>query len=79
MSEVYTLSPMESNFLKSSSILTAHSIELQFGMHIISYHRTHPKDFREYLMYSFFSLFAGVQKIILINYGLRSEILRSNI
>ena len=60
---------MEPNSLKCSSIQTMHSIELKFGMHITGHRRMNPIDFGEYRMNSFFT---GVQKRILIHYGVWS-------
>ena len=65
----YTLRPMEPNSLKCSSIQTVHSIELKFGMHIIVHRLIHCVDFGEFRMNSFFT---GVQKRILVFYGLWS-------
>ena len=44
---------MEWNSLKGSSIQTVHSIELKFGIYIISHHRTNLTDFCEYRIHSF--------------------------
>ena len=49
-----------------------HSIELKFGMSITTHRGTNPIDFAEYWINSFFT---GVQKRILIHYGLSSQIL----
>ena len=65
---------MESNSLKSSSIQMVHSIELKFGMYITGHRRTSPVDFGEYWMNSFFT---GVQKRILVHYGLWNQIIKS--
>ena len=63
---------MESNSLRCSSSQKVHSIELKFGMHVIVHRLTYCVDFGEF---SINSLFTGVQKSILIHYGLRSQIL----
>ena len=41
-------------FFKRSSIQMIHSIDLKFGMHIISHRRTNPIDFGEHRMNNFF-------------------------
>ena len=68
----YTLLPMESNFLKCSSMQTVHSIELKFDMHNIVHRFIYCVDFGEFKINSFFT---GVQKSILIHFGLWSQIL----
>ena len=68
----YTLWPMDSNFLKFSCIQTVHFIELKYGMYITSHRLTYCVDFCEFRINSFFT---GVQKNILIHYGLWSQIL----
>ena len=55
-----------------NSVQTAHSIEIKFVMYITGHRRTNPTDFGEYRMNSFFT---GVQKRILMHYGLWSQIL----
>ena len=55
----YTLWPMESNCLMCFSIQTGHSIELKFGMYIISHCPTYYVNFGEFKINSFFT---GVQK-----------------
>ena len=65
---------MESNYLKGSSIQTVHLLELKFGMCIINHHQTQPSDFGVCRIYTFF---AGVDKRILIHYGLWDQIIRS--
>ena len=51
-----------------------HSIEFKFGMYITGHRRTNPIDFGEHRTNSFFT---GVQKRILIHYGLWNQILQS--
>ena len=63
----YYLRPMEPNSSKCSSMQTVHSIELKFGMHIIVHRLMYCVDFGEFRINSFFT---GVQKSILIHYGL---------
>ena len=60
------------NSLKDSSMQMVHSIEFKFRMYIIGHDRTKGTDFGEFLMHSSFT---GVQKRILIHYGLWSQIL----
>ena len=57
------------NSLKDASIQTMHLIELKLGMYIIGRHTTNATDFGGFLMHT------GVQKRILTQYGLRSQIL----
>ena len=47
-------------------------IKLKFGMHITGHRRKNPINFGEYRMNNFFT---GVQKRILIHYGLWNQIL----
>ena len=65
---------MELNSLKCSSIQTVHSIELKFGMHIVVHRLIYYVDFGKFRMNCFFT---GVQKTILIHYGLWSQIIKS--
>ena len=53
-----------------------HSIVLKFDMHITDFRRTHPIDFGECRMHSFF--YRSTKKI-LIYYRLRSKILKNNL
>ena len=57
-----------------SNIQMMHSIEIKFCIHIIGHRPTYRVEFREFRMNSFFT---GAQKIILIHYSLRSQIVRS--
>ena len=50
-----------------------HSIELKFDIHIIDHHRTNPYDFAECITNSFR---IGLQKIILIHYGLWGQFIK---
>ena len=68
----FALRPMEPISLKCSSIQTVDSIELKFGMHIIVYRFTYCVVFGEFKINSFFT---GIQKSILIHYGLWSQII----
>ena len=52
-----------------------HSIELKFGMGIISYRPTYCVEFGKFRINSFFT--GPQKKRILINYSLRSQIIRS--
>ena len=62
---------MEPNSLMCSSMKTVLSIELKFDMHIIVYRLIYCVDFGEFSIKSFFT---GVQKSILMHYGLWSQI-----
>ena len=66
----YTLRPIESNFLKCSSIETVHSIDLKFCKYIIGRRPTYCTVFCEFRINSFFT---AVQKRILAHYGLWSQ------
>ena len=58
--------------LKAFQFQTVISIELKFGMHVLSHHRTNLIGFDEFRMNSFFT---GVKKKrIFIHYGLWSQI-----
>ena len=69
----YTLRPRESNSLMCSSIQTLHLFELIFGVYIIGHRPTYYVEFGEFRINSFFT---GVQKRILIQYSLWSQIIR---
>ena len=47
-----------------------HSVELKFGMYILGHHQMQPMDFGE-------CIFTGVNKRILIHYGLWGQIIKS--
>ena len=68
----YTLWPMDSIFLKCSSIQMVHLIEIKFGMNIIGHYPTYYVEFGEFEINSFFT---GAQKRIFIHYSLWSQII----
>ena len=69
----YTLWPMESNYLKCSSLQMIHSIYLKFGIYIIGHHSTYCVKFGEFKINSFFyrSTKKNFYTVQLIIYGVK--------